>query len=65
LASIVRKVRDLEYTIKESLDTVSATDIEIKITEVAISIAKDWDDYIHDTTTYKETFQRRFKEVFL
>jgi len=57
LASIVRKVRDLEYSIKESINTVSATDIENEIITKAISIAKDWDDYIHDTTTYKETFQ--------
>jgi hypothetical protein len=55
----------LEYSIKESLNTVSASDIEKEINEVAISIAKDWDDYIHDVTTYKETFQRKFKDIFL
>lgn len=64
LAWITKKIRDLEFSISESINTVPAIEIEKEVQNVSDLIAKDWGNYVHQIGLIDNFYKPKFKDIF-
>ena len=58
LSSMIKQIRDLQYTINEKRDSVSAKNLRACIKDSIKKLSKDWSDYVHHENSYEWIFEK-------